>query len=256
MCTVKEIYDYIDGFAPFYKHAEWDNVGLLVGDGSCVVKRAAVVLDITPRAAEKAGELGCQLVISHHPIIFHPIKRLSSHDAPYILAQHGISAICAHTSLDAADGGVNDALTEAIGLEAVRPVCCEEEGGLAFGRSGLLRDVLTASELAAGIKRRLGAPRVDFSCGERPVKSVVVSSGAGADLYLDYCIENGIDAFVTSEVKHHQYLEAEQAGLAVIDAGHFCTERVICPALANRLRAAFPDVEFAVLDEAAPYQSI
>ena len=122
MCTVGDIYNYIDKFAPFKSCAEWDNVGLLVGDRSKTVKRAAIALDITPHNVMQAAESGCNLIISHHPVIFHPIKSLNSYSAPYLLAKHGISAICAHTNLDAAAGGVNDVLANIIGLRDVRPI--------------------------------------------------------------------------------------------------------------------------------------
>ena len=256
MCTVGDIYNYIDKFAPFKSCAEWDNVGLLVGDRSKTVKRAAIALDITPHNVMQAAESGCNLIISHHPVIFHPIKSLNSYSAPYLLAKHGISAICAHTNLDAAAGGVNDVLANIIGLRDVRPIYSKENESLAFGRLGVLMQSIKAKDFAQAVKERLEAPRVDFTCGDREIKTVAVSSGSGADLYIDFCIENNINAFVTSEIKHHQYLEAVQAGLCIIDAGHFCTERIICKPLADMLNAEFDAAEFIVLDETAPYQSL
>ena len=256
MCTVGDIYNYIDKFAPFESCAEWDNVGLLVGDKSKAVKRAAVALDITPHNVMKAAEAGCNLIISHHPVIFHPIKALNSQSASYLLAKYDISAICAHTNLDAAAGGVNDVLANVIGLRDVRPIYSKESENLAFGRLGVLTQSIKAKDFAQVIKEHLGAPRVDFTCGDKEIKTVAVSSGSGADLYIDFCIESNIDAFVTSEIKHHQCLEAVQAGLCIIDAGHFCTERIICKPLADMLSAAFSTAEFVILDEVAPYQSL
>lgn len=256
MCTVKDIYDYIDKIAPFSSCAQWDNVGLLAGDESASVKKAAVVLDITQQNIIAANKLNCSLIISHHPVIFHPIKSLRRKDAAYMLAEYGINAICAHTNLDAAVGGVNDVLAEKIGLNNATPIYIEEENTLSFGRVGALENAMRASDFAELVKHRLNAPRVNFTCPDKMINSVVVSSGSGADFYLPFCINNSIDAFVTSEVKHHQYLEAVQADLSVIDAGHFCTERIVCEPLAEMLKAAFACVEFFVLDEEPPFKSI
>ena len=112
MAVVGDIYNALDAFCPFDVHEQWDNVGLLVGESSAQVTRAAVVLDITPDAVERAHEVGAQLIISHHPVIFHPIKNLGAHDPVYLLAKYGMNAICAHTNLDCADGGVNDVLAQ------------------------------------------------------------------------------------------------------------------------------------------------
>ena len=118
MAVVGDIYNALDAFCPFDVHEQWDNVGLLVGESSAQVTRAAVVLDITSDAVERAHEAGAQLIISHHPVIFHPIKNLGAHDPVYLLAKYGMNAICAHTNLDCADGGVNDVLAQGLKMFA------------------------------------------------------------------------------------------------------------------------------------------
>jgi GTP cyclohydrolase I len=117
MATTGDIYAFIDGFAPFQTAMSFDNPGLLVGDDNTEVTTALLSLDITPEVVREAAELGAQLIVSHHPVIFHPLKKLSKGSVPYLLAQHSITAICAHTNLDMAAGGVNDCLAERLGLK-------------------------------------------------------------------------------------------------------------------------------------------
>ena len=120
MTTVGDIYHWMDEIAPFSTAMDFDNVGLLVGDASQPVERVIVALDITGMVAEEAKEKDAQLVISHHPVIFQPLRRLPAQSVPYKLARFGISAICSHTNLDMAVNGVNAALARKLGLEQVR----------------------------------------------------------------------------------------------------------------------------------------
>ena len=120
MNSISNIYDYIDSFAPFQSAMSFDNAGLLVGDSKAEVKTAVLSLDITPAVVREAVKLGAQLIVSHHPVIFDPLKSISTDSAPYLLAQHGIAAICAHTNLDMAVGGVNSCLAECLELQNVR----------------------------------------------------------------------------------------------------------------------------------------
>lgn len=120
MATVREIYQYLDGLAPFSLQMEFDNAGFLVGRGERAVSKILVSLDITEEVAEEAAELGAELIVSHHPVIFRPAKSVTDGDPDgrvlLALAEHRIAAICAHTNLDAVAGGVNDALAQKLGL--------------------------------------------------------------------------------------------------------------------------------------------
>ena len=123
MATVREIYQYLDGLAPFSLQMEFDNAGFLVGRGERAVSKILVSLDVTEEVAEEAAELGAELIVSHHPVIFRPAKSVTDGDPDgrvlLALAEHRIAAICAHTNLDKARGGVNDCLATALGLEHV-----------------------------------------------------------------------------------------------------------------------------------------
>lgn len=126
MLCVKDFYDYFNTIAPFDRQESWDNSGLLVGDPKQRVDTLAVALDMTPEAVQMAREAGAQLFISHHPVIFHAQKQFLAQEPAYLLAQAGMSAVCAHTSLDVAQGGVNDVLAEKLGLSAVEAVPAQE----------------------------------------------------------------------------------------------------------------------------------
>lgn len=127
MLCVKDFYDYFNTIAPFDRQESWDNSGLLVGDPKQRVDTLAVALDMTPEAVQMAREAGAQLFISHHPVIFHAQKQFLAQEPAYLLAQAGMSAVCAHTSLDVAQGGVNDVLAEKLGLSAVEAVPAKKE---------------------------------------------------------------------------------------------------------------------------------
>ena len=164
MAAVKEIYQFLDQIAPFSLQMDFDNAGFLVGRGEAQVRRILVALDITAPVAEEAGRLGCQLVVSHHPVIFHPAHSVTDETVTgrvlLTLIEHGLAAICAHTNLDAVRGGVNDCLAEALQLTQVEQL--HQDGTdpaghpYGIGRVGLAhRDGLSAAEYAAFVKERL-----------------------------------------------------------------------------------------------------
>ncbi len=128
MTTVKDIYEFIDNIAPFKTAMDFDNVGLLVGDINQKINKVLLALDITNKVVEEATEIGANLIISHHPVIFNSLKKLDANDVPYMLAKYNINAICAHTNLDISKFGVNNSLAEALGLESLQPlnICYSE----------------------------------------------------------------------------------------------------------------------------------
>ena len=243
MTTAGEIYAYIDRFAPFHTAMDFDNPGLLVGDQDAPVTSVLLALDITAAVVKEAEKAGCQLIVSHHPVIFHPLKRLGSHDAPYLLAKAGISAVCAHTNLDLAEGGVNTCLADRLELGQVRPLKEYENTGLAEGLIGSLERELSPELFAEFVKEKLGCGGLKYTCGRRAVKTVALCGGAGAYLLYD-AVSAGADAFVTADTKHHELLAADELGLTLVDAGHFCTEDVVIEPLLEKLRSAFPSVKF------------
>jgi len=253
MTTVADIYHAIDRIAPFCTQMSFDNAGLLVGDGGQEVSKVLVALDITLPVIEEAKRLGAQAIVSHHPVIFHPVKSILSGDPTgdklVALIRHQISAICAHTNLDAAVGGVNDALALALGLDEVQvflPDGLDEQGReYGLGRVGLTAVPMPLSEFAAYVKRALGANGVRYVDVGRPVHKVAVGGGSCGDFLRDAWAQ-GCDVFVTADVKYDVFLEARALGIGLIDAGHYPTEQVVCPTLAKILAQDFPGVEICL----------
>lgn len=245
---IHDIIDYTKQIAPYDLADEWDNVGLLVGDAEAEADRVLLALDITPDVVEEAHELGAQLIVSHHPVIFDPLRMLAPDAAPYLLAKYDIAALCLHTNLDRAENGVNTALGRALGL---RDTVFFPDDYILVGTP---EHPMDADGFAAFIKERLHAPSVRYTDGR--VTRVAVSSGGGGG-GVELAEQYGFDAFVTGEMKHHQYNFAVEHGIAAFDAGHFSTENVVIEPLRDLLRSAFPELQFCISERyACPYKSI
>lgn len=250
MATVKEVYEYLDGLAPFSLQMSFDNAGFLVGHGAQQVSKILIALDITEEVAHEAAELGAQLVVSHHPVIFHPAKGVTDGTPTgrklLALVENHISAICAHTNLDAVAGGVNDALAHRLGLTHIGQL---SQDGVApdgkpygIGRVGQLATEQSLTDFAAFVKDALGSNGVRFVDGGKPVRRVAVGGGACADMMAN-ALAHECDTFVTADVKYDGFLDAKAQGLNLIDAGHFPTENVVCPVLADWLKKGFPKIK-------------
>lgn len=251
MATVKEIYQAIDRWAPFQTQMSFDNSGFLVGRGNRAVTKVLVALDITGFVIEEAEKLGAQLIVAHHPVIFRPLKSVTDADLTgenvLRMAEKGIAAICAHTNLDAAQGGVNCALARKLELSEIgqlHPDGVDEQGReYGIGRVGLPHaQGLSAHEYACFVKEKLGTSSVRFVDAGKPVSKVTVGGGSCADMMVD-AIAKGCDTFVTADVKYNFYLEAKQLGINLMDAGHYATENVVCAPMVDYLHQNFPDVE-------------
>lgn len=241
MVTVGEIEHFLYALAPRPLVQSWDNVGLLVGRPDREVKRILVSLDVTEAVAEEAQRWGAELIVAHHPVIFGGVKSLTDRDPAgrtlLYLVEHGLAAICMHTNLDAAAGGVNDLLAGALGLVDAAPVV---ENGIE--RVGVLPNSLPLPDFLARIKEALRPNGIRFVDGGRPVHCVAVGGGACGD-FFPRAAALGCDTFVTADVKYHQFLDAKALGLSLIDAGHFPTENLVCPRLLSALSERFPSLE-------------
>lgn len=249
MTDVGKIFDTLNVFCPFNVHEPWDNVGLLVGERDAKVKKAAVVLDITADAVRRAHALGAQLIVSHHPVIFNAIKFLEPSDPVYLLASFNMNAVCAHTNLDCADGGVNDVLAGLLELENVKKVL-SDESQTPILRMGELKNELSPEAFARYVGEKLGC-HVRFADGCRNIKRVMLCGGAGGEFFTDAAAE-GCEALVTGEIKHHEFLSAAARGVTAIEAGHFETENPVVDVLKAYLEKAVPEVEFFTLPIESP----
>ena len=247
---VIDIYNFLDSIAPFNTALPFDNAGLLVGEGQKEVKKIGVILDVTPEAVDFAAQNGIDLIISHHPVIFNPLKRLQTDSVPYLLAKYDIAVISAHTNLDAAKGGVNDALAKALELENIAPLA-ENDGGdfPPMGRTGTLKRPVSDRDFAIFVAEKLSTKAKTVLSGKEIAK-VALCGGAGED-FITPALKAGADALVTADVKHHNLLLAGSLGLCLIDAGHFETENVVVPILAEKL-AAFSATETVIIPQSPP----
>ena len=252
MTTVNDVLNYIYTLAPAYMKEDWDNIGLLCGKYDQPVKSVLVALDPFEGVCREAAAMGADLIVTHHPLIFQAPQAITDDNSVgrsiLLLAQHGISAINAHTNLDCAPGGVNDVLARTLELQDIQIIdpAGKDERGNSYGllRCGYV-DACPLDTFLAHVKEKLGTPMLRFVRGDRPVRKVAVGGGSCGD-FLYRAAETGCDTFVTSDVKYNQFWDAKDLGLNLIDAGHFYTENPIVAVLAAAIAEAFPEIEVKV----------
>lgn len=231
-----KIYDYLKEKAPLETCESWDNSGMLV-EASQPVKKVLLTMDITSAVVDEAIAGGYELIVAHHPVIFRGVKRLGYHDVVFRLIQNNISAICMHTNLDAAQGGVNDVLAGKLGLVDVEPF-------VEIGRMGKLEKEMTVAELANHLAKELDTT-VKCSLPDKKVKKVALIGGSAGE-YWQPAKECGADVFVTGEASHHHTLDAREEDIAILVGGHWNTERPVIYALKEELDDNFADIRFNV----------
>ncbi len=262
MLKVSDITAELERLAPRSLAEKWDNVGLMVGSFNKQVKNIFVCLDITSENVEQAAAFGADLIISHHPLIFHPLRRVVEEDViggiVNALIKNDISAYSMHTNFDNADGGMNDILAEKLGLCEIRRFTdkeCVDELGEPFencGRVGKLPYSMRLEDFVNKVQNTLSCSSIKYrGDGSDVVRTVAVASGSGGDfLYAAY--HSDADVFVTADVKHDCVQRAQELGMNLIDAGHFETENIICEFLHRFLTERFSDINVKI-SGAIPY---
>ena len=239
--TVSDVLNYLWEIAPKEGAEPWDNVGHLVGRSTADVTKILVALDITSAVIQEAKEMGAELIVSHHPLIWDSHKFVT--DAVYqqekvlTLLENGIAAICMHTNLDEAEDGVDDTLVEALGLTAVEHL---SEGKI--GHICELEQEMPLDDFLRLVKEKLGANGLRYCNGGKRVKRVATGCGACSD-YLADAVKAGCDTFITGDVKHNYWIDALGQGINLIDAGHYSTENPIVKKLAKKLAERFPELQ-------------
>lgn len=244
MATVQSVYDFLDSIAPFHTQEPWDNSGFLVGDPNQEVRKIAVALDVTMDTLKQAREFGADLLVSHHPVIFHPVKQVVANSPVYYAAAHHISIISAHTCWDVAEGGVNDVLARLLGLTEIRPIVPNEDV-ICMLRAGELREPVPAGEFAEVVHSALDTV-VRVTEPEKLIRTVAVCGGAGAG-FLPELTGASVDAYVTGDAKHNDFLDFIDAGIVLFAAGHYETETVSMPVLKDLLAQEFPEITYRYL---------
>ncbi len=242
---LREVIAVLEELAPLRWAESWDNVGLIVGDPDANVGRVLVTVDYSTAVAEEARAMNAELVVSYHPPMFAPVKRVP-HDALWADAvRRGIALYSPHTALDVAPAGTNDFLADACGVAAAgrrplrpyvgRPGTTEPEG-IGLGRVG---DVApeTLAKVVARLKPALGLEYVLVAGSlDTIVRRVAVAAGAGGEL-LEDAVRERADLFVTGEIRHHDALSAVRRGVSVVATLHSNSERAAVKAYASRIAA-------------------
>lgn len=252
MTAVGDILSYLETLAPRSMKMDWDNVGLLCGGKNRPVTKVLVALDPFEGVCHEAAQWGAELILTHHPLIFSPLKAVTDETsigrAVQLLCASGISAINAHTNLDCAPGGVNDCLARTLGLNDVQVIA--PAGVDELGRPwGLLRqgtvEPQPLSDFLPHVKEAIHCDGLRYVNGGKPVHRVAVGGGACASELMD-AMHAGCDTFVTADVKYNQFWDAHDLGLNLIDAGHFATENPVTALLAEKIAAQFPELNVKI----------
>jgi dinuclear metal center YbgI/SA1388 family protein len=248
MVKIGDIRDLLFSAAPRELAMDFDNVGLLVGREDAEVTAILLSLDITSEVIAEAEDAGVQLIVSHHPVIWDAMKSLTGSTVQERkvskLIKSNIAAICMHTNMDIAEGGVNDALMSRLGGKT-SGILEPTGNGSGCGRVGELEKALTVHEFLSVCKTSLNAGGLRYHDSGRKVKKLAVMGGAGGDC-VQLAYDMGCDTYVTADIKYDQFLLARELGINLIDADHFCTENVIVPRLEELINSAFPEVRTVI----------
>ena len=253
MPKVKDIRDFFNEKAPFYMKLSFDNVGLLVGFCENEVTKVLTALDISDEVIEETIDFGAQLIVSHHPLIFDSIKSVTDDDTKgrkiTRMLTNGISAICLHTNLDTADGGVNDELMSVLGARVIGlldPHGSHPDGRpYGISRLGELTEPVDFFSFLKTTKKNLKSNGLRYHYAGKPVHKIACCGGSGGS-DIQKAFAAGCDTFVTADLKYDHFLTAKELGLNLIDADHFSTENVVVPVIERLLCEKYPQLEVRV----------
>ena len=253
--TVKDLLEILDKIAAFGLAEQWDNVGLMVGDPGKQIQGVLVALDPTEEVLDEAGECAADCIITHHPLIFNPLKAIyTNQPLGRFLSQalkNGISVIGCHSNLDQAVGGVNDVLASSLGMVDARvlaPTGNDQDTSespaaleIGFGRIGRLAETLSRKAFIARLCAVFNLPALRVA-GQIPadISTVAVCGGSGSEL-AEAALAGGAQVYITGEVKHSTARWAEASGFCIIDAGHFATENPVVKSLVKVLEGVFAE---------------
>jgi dinuclear metal center YbgI/SA1388 family protein len=263
MPTLRVICEYLDASAPPALAEEWDNVGLLAGDPAADVARVMTCLTITPNSAREAVERRADLIVSHHPLPFHPLRRLVTDTTAgrllWQLITHQVAIYSPHTAFDSALRGINQRLSEGLGLVDIVPLLpvADAPEGTGSGRMGRVPQPAALHDMAARLKQFLSLDHLHYvgPLAAR-IERVAVACGAAGE-FLPQARDAGCDLLVLGETNLHTCLEAEAIEVALLLPGHFASERFAVDRLAEALAAEFPSIEvWSSVEERDPIEWI
>jgi dinuclear metal center YbgI/SA1388 family protein len=240
----KDIISIIENIAPPCLASKWDNVGLLIGDDDFLIDTVLFSLDISDKVCDEAIKNGANLIITHHPLIFSPLKSINLNNYKekiiYKIITNNINVYSAHTNLDIAEHGINDCLAKLLELtdvEVLEKAWEDKYKELGFGRVGYLSEPMPLEKLCHKVKDLLDIEYVNV-VGQlkKQIRKIGVCSGSASD-FIKKAYEAECDVYITGDVKYHDACDARDMGLAVIDAGHFATENIYMKHFYNNIRS-------------------
>ncbi|MFO7785253.1 MAG: Nif3-like dinuclear metal center hexameric protein [Thermodesulfobacteriota bacterium] len=251
---LEHILEVLEEIAPGRLAETWDNPGLQVGGRDHPVGRILISLDPTLEAVQEASRIKADLLVTHHPLIFKPLSSIQPDRYPgdvlYEAVLHRIAVASAHTNLDAARGGVNDLLAGLLGLKEIEVLDVRDDpcSGEGIGRLGLLSAPIPLSDLVVHAKRVFGTPTVGVvGRAERIISSAAVVGGSGGGL-VAIAAKKGADVLITGDIGHHDALNALSHGLAVIDAGHFHTEKAAMSGFRDAVKTCLESAGYGAIE--------
>ena len=247
MATIRDIYNYIDSFAPFNTQAEWDNSGLLVGNENSVVNKIIFALDVTSDVIEQAKTVGADLIVTHHPVIFKPVSNVLNDSLIYKIIENNMSIICAHTNYDKAIDGVNDILCFTVNADRFEKI------DDTFLNIATFNNTYSTDEFAKHLKAKLNGA-VRYNNLNKNINKVAVCSGSGSD-YLSLAKELQCDALLTGDASHHSFLDANEMGIVLFACGHFETETIAIKPLLEKIENEF-NIECVLAVQNTPIMTI
>ena len=250
---IKEVLSALERFAPLPLQESWDNAGLQVGLTETEVSGALLCLDVNEKIIDEAIQKGCNLVVSHHPLLFRGLKTISDltdvQRTVMKAVQKGICVISMHTNMDNAKGGVNYKMAEKLGLRDVQFLAPKTVNGVESGSGviGELPEAQAADDFVLVVKKAFGVECA--MCNEllrRPVRKVALCGGAG-DFLLDDALKAGADAFITGEMHYHQYFGYEQQ-IQICVIGHYQSEQYTAEIFRNIIEKECPEVRTCIAE--------
>ena len=250
---IREVLSALERFAPLPLQESWDNAGLQIGLTETEVSGALLCLDVTEAVIDEALRRGCNLVVSHHPLLFRGLKQVAdANDVQRTVRRaikNDVCVISMHTNMDNARGGVNFKIAERMGLTGVRFFAARQVDGVEYGSGvvGELPEPMAARDFVEHVKRQFGV-----SCAqcnellERPVRRVAICGGAG-DFLLDDAVRQQADAFVTGEMHYHQYFGHEQE-IQICVIGHYQSEQYTTEVFRDIIAGACPGVRCCIAE--------
>lgn len=272
MNTVSMVTEKLEQLAPKAAACDWDNPGLLVGRSDREVSRIYVALDASCAVVDAAIDAGCDLIVTHHPIIFRGVKSINDQSALGLklldLIRNDVSVFSMHTNFDSCPGGMADIVCAALGLrktglmeptgflpkntqngaaEGLQLRVVETESTVnpdayGIGFTAELPELLSAAELAARVKACFGLPFVQYYDAGMPIRRIACCPGSGRG-ELKEVLSLGVDAFLSGDMGHHEGLDLCEEGISLLDAGHYGLEHIFVHYIAEFLRTQFPEAE-------------